>query len=53
MKGWIHVHGAEDYRKWAAENLTASAAPAGNDKKAEQPKQDAAVAATTGGQSKR
>ncbi|HUF91435.1 MAG TPA: cytochrome c oxidase subunit II [Candidatus Limnocylindria bacterium] len=28
MKGWIYVHTAEDYTKWAAENLTASAAPA-------------------------
>jgi cytochrome c oxidase subunit 2 len=51
MKGWIHVHGAEEYQKWAAENLTAS--PAAGDKKAEEPKKDAAVAATTGGQSKR
>jgi cytochrome c oxidase subunit II len=23
MKGWLHVHSAEDYAKWAAENLTA------------------------------
>ena len=28
MKGWIYVHGAEDYNKWAAENLRAEAAPA-------------------------
>ena len=28
MKGWIYVHSAEDYKKWAAENLIASAAPA-------------------------
>jgi cytochrome c oxidase subunit 2 len=21
MKGWLHVHGAEDYKKWADENL--------------------------------
>jgi cytochrome c oxidase subunit II len=27
MKGWIYVHGAEDYNKWAAENLTAAVAP--------------------------
>ncbi len=51
MKGWIYVHGAEEYRKWAAENLTAGASPAAGDKKADGPKQDAAVAATTGGQS--
>jgi len=23
MKGWLHVHSAEDYQKWAAENLSA------------------------------
>jgi cytochrome c oxidase subunit 2 len=23
MKGWLHVHTAEDYAKWAAENLAA------------------------------
>ena len=23
MKGWLHVHSAEDYAKWAAENLAA------------------------------
>jgi cytochrome c oxidase subunit 2 len=23
MKGWLHVHSAEDYQKWAAENLAA------------------------------
>jgi cytochrome c oxidase subunit 2 len=22
MRGWIYVHSAEDYKKWAAENLT-------------------------------
>jgi hypothetical protein len=21
MKGWLHVYSAEDYAKWAAENL--------------------------------
>jgi cytochrome c oxidase subunit II len=26
MKGWIYVHSADDYKKWAAENLIASAA---------------------------
>jgi cytochrome c oxidase subunit 2 len=54
MKGWIYVHGAEDYRKWAAENLTAEAAPAPADgRKAEEPTNNAAVAATTGGTAKR
>jgi cytochrome c oxidase subunit 2 len=48
MKGWIYVHGAEDYKKWAAETLTAAA----DDKKAEEPKTDAAPAATTGGKAK-
>jgi heme/copper-type cytochrome/quinol oxidase subunit 2 len=28
MRGWIYVHAAEDYKKWAAENLTAEAKPA-------------------------
>jgi cytochrome c oxidase subunit 2 len=53
MKGWIYVHGAEDYKKWAAENLSAAAAPAAEEKKAEEPSKDAAVAATSGGKTKR
>src|SRR5437899_8491308 len=28
MRGWIYVHTADEYAKWAAENLTAAAAPA-------------------------
>jgi cytochrome c oxidase subunit II len=28
MRGWIYVHSAEDYKKWAAENLAADATPA-------------------------
>jgi cytochrome c oxidase subunit II len=28
MRGWIYVHSAEDYKKWAAENLRADAKPA-------------------------
>jgi cytochrome c oxidase subunit 2 len=28
MRGWIYVHTPEEYGKWAAENLTAEAAPA-------------------------
>jgi cytochrome c oxidase subunit II len=28
MRGWIYVHSAEDYKKWAAENLKADATPA-------------------------
>jgi cytochrome c oxidase subunit 2 len=59
MKGWIYVHTADDYKKWAAESLTAEAAPAAaEDKKAaeakaEEPKKDAASAAKTGGKAKR
>jgi cytochrome c oxidase subunit 2 len=32
MKGWVYVHSAEDYAKWAAENLKAEAAPAQEEK---------------------
>jgi cytochrome c oxidase subunit II len=53
MKGWIYVHGAEDYKKWAAENLRADAAPAAADKRAEAPKTETAAAAPTGGKAKR
>jgi len=53
MKGWIYVHGAEDYKKWAAENLTADAAPAAADKRAEAPKTETAATAPTGGKAKR
>jgi cytochrome c oxidase subunit 2 len=28
MKGWVYVHSADDYKKWAAENLVAEAKPA-------------------------
>jgi cytochrome c oxidase subunit II len=28
MRGWIYVHTPDEYGKWAAENLTAEAAPA-------------------------
>lgn len=40
MKGWLYVHSAEDYQKWAAENLGA--------KTAEQPKAEAPAPATAG-----
>jgi hypothetical protein len=54
MKGWVYVHTADDYKKWAAENLTvAAAAPAAEEKKAEEPKKDAAPAAPTGGKAKK
>jgi cytochrome c oxidase subunit 2 len=32
MKGWVYVHTAEDYAKWAAENLKAVAAPTQEEK---------------------
>jgi cytochrome c oxidase subunit 2 len=32
MKGWVYVHTAADYAKWAAENLTPGAAPAQEEK---------------------
>jgi len=32
MKGWVYVHTAEDYAKWAAENLKAESAPAQEEK---------------------
>ena len=52
MRGWIYVHTAEDYTKWAAENLQAAAAPA-DDKKTDEKKTEAAPAAKTGGKAKR
>ena len=36
MKGWVYVHSADDYKKWAAENLTASAATATAEAKTEE-----------------
>jgi heme/copper-type cytochrome/quinol oxidase subunit 2 len=53
MKGWIYVHGAEDYQKWAAENLTASAQAAPEGRRAEGARPDAALAVTMGGNAKR
>jgi cytochrome c oxidase subunit 2 len=35
MRGWIYVHSAEDYKKWAAENLAADAKPAADTKVAD------------------
>jgi cytochrome c oxidase subunit 2 len=32
MKGWVYVHTADDYAKWAAENLKADSAPAQEEK---------------------
>jgi cytochrome c oxidase subunit 2 len=49
MKGWIYVHSADDYKKWAAENLTASAAAA----PAADAKKDAKAEAKTGGKAKK
>jgi cytochrome c oxidase subunit 2 len=35
MRGWVYVHSAADYNKWAAENLTAAASPPAEEKKQE------------------
>jgi heme/copper-type cytochrome/quinol oxidase subunit 2 len=42
MRGWIYVHTPEEYQKWAAENLTAEAAPAAAtaEAKAAEPKKE-------------
>jgi cytochrome c oxidase subunit 2 len=32
MKGWVYVHTADDYAKWAAENLKGASAPAQEEK---------------------
>jgi len=40
MRGWIYVHTPDEYGKWAAENLTAAAAPAAADAKPEDPKKE-------------
>jgi len=53
MRGWIYVHTPDDYKKWAAENLTvAAAAPAAaaDEKKSEEP---APPASAKGGKAKR
>jgi len=51
MRGWIYVHTPEEYAKWAAENLTAQAAPAAEPTKAEEAKP--ATPAAKGGKAKR
>jgi cytochrome c oxidase subunit II len=38
MRGWIYVHTPDEYGKWAAENLTAAAAPAATEAKPDEPK---------------
>ena len=45
MKGWIYVHTAEEYAKWAAENLAAGAAPAAS---ADEKKDDKPQSTTEG-----
>ncbi|HJZ58146.1 MAG TPA: cytochrome c oxidase subunit II [Gemmataceae bacterium] len=45
MRGWIYVHTKEDYDKWAAENLTATAP-------AEEPKSENKAESTTEGKPK-
>ena len=53
MRGWIYVHTAEEYAKWAAANLTASAAPAPAAEEKKDEAKPAAAAPTTGGKAKR
>ena len=58
MRGWIYVHSAADYQKWAAENLQAAAVPAAGDRNAQAttadaPKPAVAAAAKTGGKATR
>jgi cytochrome c oxidase subunit 2 len=52
MKGWVYAHTAEEYQKWAAENLRAEAAPAPA-QKTEQPPAAGAASPATGGTSQR
>jgi heme/copper-type cytochrome/quinol oxidase subunit 2 len=35
MRGWIYVHDAAEYQKWAAENLRAEAVPAVDERTSE------------------
>jgi len=54
MRGWIYVHTPDDYKKWAAENLTVAAvapAAAADEKKSEE--KPAPPAAAKGGKAKR
>jgi cytochrome c oxidase subunit II len=48
MKAWVYAHTADEYAKWAAENLRAEA-PAAAETKAEEPKPAATPAAKTKG----
>jgi cytochrome c oxidase subunit II len=50
MKAWLYAHTADDYAKWAAENLRAEAAPAAEAKAEEKA---ASPAAKPGGKAKR
>jgi cytochrome c oxidase subunit 2 len=57
MRGWIYVHTADEYAKWAAANLKAEAAPAAPAVAAAEEKKDEAKpaepAAAKGGKAKR
>jgi len=53
MRGWIYVHTPDEYKKWAAENLTAAAAPAAAEEKKVAEEKPAAPAAAKGGKAKR
>jgi cytochrome c oxidase subunit 2 len=54
MRAWIYVQTPEDYAKWAAENLTASAAaPAAAEEKKDEAKPAEPAAPEPGGKAKR
>ena len=53
MRGWIYVHTPDEYKKWAAENLTVAAAPAAAEEKKAAEEKPAAPAAAKGGKAKR
>ncbi len=53
MRGWIYVHTPEDYKKWAAENLTAAAAEAKPAAAAARPAAATPADPKTGGKAKK
>jgi cytochrome c oxidase subunit 2 len=53
MRGWIYVHTPDEYTKWAAENLTASAAAPAAEEKKDEAKPAEPAAPKPGGKAKR
>ena len=51
--GWVYVHTAEDYQKWAAENLKAEATPAETQTAAATPAAAERADTKTGGRAKK